>query len=607
MARRSFSFLIKSIVVILIILSYISEISSLYEDQAGKFDWKKSYIGKVKFADFKGVDRVIVATEENVLACLNIKNGEILWRQEMENSGGQQTELFYVNKEITTVSDGENTWYVRGWEINTGILLWEWTVNSEPESLKIYWSIYNRELISVNIFDSFSVQVNVYSLESGDIQKRKTIEVPGLWMKGNIRCITIKNFLACLKKNGGLEAITYINLFSDLNDISTIPIEFPGAEEADIMSFDNENLSILFIKNSMAKIINLKSEDIIPGSFLSNVINVKNEEHNQLYQLEINANNPNKLLRIKVHDENGKPQQSVDVEYPKGIGAPYILAGHCTTRDCNLLLSSIDHALILVRVSDGKVIWIREEALSDIVAVEFFELPVSELDASIENEFKTSTHDIFSMFIHRITTQTIQLSNLIFGSQLTMNNMLVRDDFGLHKIIVVVTRVGKLFALDTLSGHIVWSYRLPHIIPFDKGNEGNILLFVQRTARYSPLPAQCSLLASDDISGLTVLFQFDPITGYSKDGITMLNKKILQAMLLPYEDENHLKPIITVDKDGSVDVYPKQAESIVKKHLPSIYLYIVIDDVMNGYSLQMQSGKIKTSFNGISYLDPQSC
>lgn len=35
----------------------------------------------------------------------------------------------------------------------------------------------------------------------------------------------------------------------------------------------------------------------------------------------------------------------------------------------------------------GRVLWSREEALANVVAVEFVELPVSDLDAAIESEF----------------------------------------------------------------------------------------------------------------------------------------------------------------------------------------------------------------------------
>lgn len=35
----------------------------------------------------------------------------------------------------------------------------------------------------------------------------------------------------------------------------------------------------------------------------------------------------------------------------------------------------------------GKIIWTREESLANIISVDLLDLPVSDLDASIEKEF----------------------------------------------------------------------------------------------------------------------------------------------------------------------------------------------------------------------------
>lgn len=604
MARNNFDVSLKLTLVFLnIILYFIRPCSALYEDQVGKFDWKKSYVGKVKYASFEG-DQLIVGTEENVLACLNAKTGNIIWRQILENAAVQQMQHFQVNKEIVTISGDDKTWYVRGWETTSGISLWEWIINSDKISKTNYWSINNEKLIHIIPIEGSQIEIFSYHLRTGEAKtKAKKISTP--WLTDVSKCVLNTGYFVCLSKDNTIEEIKYINLNMDTPEVSTINIELSDSGEAEILNFEHEIPSVLVVKDNIGKVVQFKEEvEVFSSTFLKNAININNNDVDQVFQLEINLNNPKKLLRLKISNLNDGHESSVDLEYPKGLGVPYLLSGKCKKNVCDLLLPSIDHALILVRIPDGKIIWTREEALSDITAVEFFELPVSELDASIENEFKSSSQDILSMFIHRISTQTRQLSNLLFGSKLQMDNMLVRDDFGLHKIIVVVTKIGKLFGIDTLSGQIVWSYRIPHILPFDHDKKGVILLLVQRTARYSPFPAQCTLLAKDGITGNTVIFQFDPITGYSSQGIVRLNKKIKQAMLLPYEDENHLKPFITVNDDNVVEVHPKQAWNIVEKHLASIYFYTVTEDFIEGYSLKSQSGELRTSLHWNFMLGP---
>ncbi|KAK1403720.1 hypothetical protein POM88_003325 [Heracleum sosnowskyi] len=58
---------------------------SLHEDQVDLMDWHQQYIGKVKQAVFQtqkaGRKRVIVATEENVVASLHLRRDEIFWRK----------------------------------------------------------------------------------------------------------------------------------------------------------------------------------------------------------------------------------------------------------------------------------------------------------------------------------------------------------------------------------------------------------------------------------------------------------------------------------------------------------------------------------------------
>ncbi|KAF5394073.1 hypothetical protein PHET_12275 [Paragonimus heterotremus] len=56
-----------------------------------------------------------------------------------------------------------------------------------------------------------------------------------------------------------------------------------------------------------------------------------------------------------------------------------------------------------------KLQWIREEALADIVAVELVDLPVSESQARMEEEFGHTHGNLVEMFVKRFRTQAAQL------------------------------------------------------------------------------------------------------------------------------------------------------------------------------------------------------
>lgn len=588
----------RSTYIIQILIMVIMHLTSaLYEDQVGKFDWKRSFIGKVKYAKFD-VKRLIVVTEENVIASLHIKNGNILWRQVLEDSRNHEVKFLHMGKDVITISGGFNNWYVRSWDITTGTLLSEWVL---PPAEKGYseFALLNNNLIQINIYyqTESNIEVKRYNLQNGNIIG-KTLEISTPWI-GNIKsCISAKNYFVCLSQNDNLRKLFYMDILSEepkvhsknvkdlINDISN---------NIEIVEFEDNDASLLLLNNNVGHLISFDQQNINikPFTLMPNAVAIPYDGQLSIYQLEASSN-LDKIIRVKSKNHiTGQDEFELDLDYPIGLGAPIILAGQTRGAITDLLLSTTDDALLIVRLPEGKILWTREEALSNIVAVEFLELPVSELDASIEKEFKTSSSNLFTMLSHRLTTQLAQLTNFVFSSQLSGNHGLVRDNFGLHKIIIAATKTGKLFALDTLSGSIIWSYRLPNVKSFDVMNHNKALLFVQRTARYAPLSAQCILLMEDSISGNGVLFQFDPISGYSKNGIERLNYKIIQAVLLPFEDENNLKPILLISLTYEPFTYPSSSLPLIYQHRSKIYVSLVEvpDAILKGYSLQHSDHK----------------
>lgn len=562
---------------------------ALYEDQVGKFDWKRSFVGKVKYVSLEA-KRIIVATEENVLASLNLKTGDIQWRQILEDPNEYQIELLHINREILTVSGARNIWLVRTWDINSGTLLSEWPINTDRTVHSVF-TVANEKLLHIVPIAGSHIEVTSYPISNSDQSRFRglTRKISAAWIRDISECVPANSYFVCLVSG----QLHFVNLLQENSNFASQLVQ-NLIESADsktlLIEYKNDIPSVLLVQNNVAKLAQFidGNVQIKPYYLMPNAISINEDNKELIYQLEAN-DNKDKLIRVKAKDhQTGADLFLVDLEYPIGLGAPVILDGQWKDTATHLLLSSTDNALILVSLPEGKILWTREEALSNIVATEFFELPVSELDASIEHEFDGDS-DIISMFLHRISTQAKQLYNLIFGSQLLENSGLVRDEFGLHKIIVVATRAGKLFAIDTLTGSIVWSYRLPNIQSFYSfENEEKMLLFVQRTARYAPLPAQCVLLAQDSITGNGIFFQFDPITGYSTEGIQRLNYKVSQAVLLSQHDRNFLKPVLVLSTLNEPYLYPKDSISILEDHFSTVFLYTVESkkSLLTGLSLK---------------------
>jgi len=163
---------------------------------------------------------------------------------------------------------------------------------------------------------------------------------------------------------------------------------------------------------------------------------------------------------------------------------------------------------------------------------------------------------------------------------------LVRDDFGLHKMMVILTKSGKLFGIDNANGKQFWTRLLKDFQPFANGQ--SVRIFTQRTSKYYPLSAQCAIIAREPTSGNGVIYQFNPITGQPlAGGITKLNYKIKQASLLHRAGENFLKGILFIDDKNQAHVLPESSLAIADKYF--FYLVDKQTGVLNGYQIHVNN------------------
>lgn len=153
----------------------------LFEDQVGLFDWRQSYLGKVKFSYFdvstQSSKRLFVGTESNVVAALNSRTGSIIWRQVLEESEGALDTLLY--RENLLVSSSSNGKYLRSWDTSNGALLWESLARSASSVKEVTspfhgWSGLRTALVEDKENDlvislAFNV-VKAFSLQDGSVK-----------------------------------------------------------------------------------------------------------------------------------------------------------------------------------------------------------------------------------------------------------------------------------------------------------------------------------------------------------------------------------------------------------------------------------------------------
>lgn len=123
-----------------------------------------------------------------------------------------------------------------------------------------------------------------------------------------------------------------------------------------------------------------------------------------------------------------------------------------------------------VLVRNGEIDWTRHEGLSAAVAAVWAEIPLGEnLARVLEAEAHTNP---LKAYIHRVNRHIDDLQYLpdylasiperfmngLFGGATSKKDGLHRDSFGFNKLIVLATRRGRMYGLNTgNSGEVVWS------------------------------------------------------------------------------------------------------------------------------------------------------
>ncbi|OTF77451.1 hypothetical protein BLA29_006933 [Euroglyphus maynei] len=303
-----------------------------------------------------------------------------------------------------------------------------------------------------------------------------------------------------------------------------------------------------------------------------------------------------------------------------------------------MLLTTVDGTIIVTNLM-GKINWAREEALAEINSLVILDLPLSEDDATLEQEYgfdELDNTNIVSMFIHRIKSQLVQFISFIRQShhslmhsmtmltranrnqqQLDDDNtysidqddsqstnqyedsdeeeILVRDYFGFHKVIITRTKSGKIFALDTITGRVLWSRYEPWLAV--QTDDVQFPIWIQRTNAHYPHSAVCTILnAFDD---RTFLYSFDPVTGTILDS-RWLPGRIIQAMLIQtIHDDDFQRPLLLLDSQYNGYLYPETmaTKKLFTQVATNHFMMIVnqTDASLTGYSFagsNVQNGPI---------------
>ncbi|XP_034551243.1 ER membrane protein complex subunit 1 isoform X1 [Notolabrus celidotus] len=642
-------------------------VNAVFEDQVGKFDWRQQYVGKVRFSHFdthaQSSKKVLLATENNVFAALNTRTGDLLWRHvdKVGPEGSIDALLHHGQDSVMVVGDGR---LLRSWEIGVGGLNWEVVLDSGsfqsaclvgqnditkhvavlkktvislhylsnghqkwienlPESETVdYQAVYsggNGEVYTLGLVPHSHIAIVVYSLEDGEIIKQISVEAP--WLSDiQANCVVIgQGMLTCV------DSPTVSLYMLDLHEqaqMTQIPLQSLGLEVAPgfnpVLVATQPNparqpLSEFFLQVAPehhlllqlndGQIVTLR--DFNPAMLVAfattgekTVVAVMSPKNKtacslNLFSAETGRRLLDTTLIFTVDPNSGKPEKLyVQAFLKKDDSVGY-----------RVMVQTEDHTLTFIQ-QPGRVMWIREEALSDVVTMEMVDLPLTGTQAELEGEFgkKAAIQDgLLSMVLKRLSSQLILLQAWVshlwklfydarkprsqVKNEVTIEN-LSRDEFNLQKMMVMVTASGKLFGIDSKTGSILWKHYLDNI-----PSNAAFKLMVQRTTAHFPHPPQCTLLIKDKDSGLASLHVFNPIFGKTSHVTPpALPQPILQSLMLPLMDQDYAKVLLLVDDQYKVSAFPstKNVLQQLQEMASTIFFYLVDSNQgrLSGYRLR---------------------
>uniref|UniRef100_A0A1D1Z7X7 ER membrane protein complex subunit 1 n=1 Tax=Anthurium amnicola TaxID=1678845 RepID=A0A1D1Z7X7_9ARAE len=623
---------------------------ALYEDQVGVADWYQQYIGKVKHAVFHtqkaGRKRVVVATEENVIASIDLRRGELFWRHVLgDNDPVDQIDIA-LGKYVVTLSSGS---ILRAWNLPDGQMVWESVLQVSatsksilfvPTSIKIDkdnlmvvyaggWLyavssaegevIWKKELMAdslviqqifqppgsdisaIRFVGSSHLDMYQLSCRNGDVLKHKSASFPGGFSRG---AFSISNdMLVALDSTRSILVIislewgeisfhqTYISdLVQEFSGTAAIlPLKFTGMFVLEIDSF----LIVIRVKSGWELEIIAKIGS--PASISDALLLTERQQAFAIAQHE-----ESKLhLTVKLgNDLNSEVvTESIEMDRQRGHVQNVFLNNYVRTDRSygfRALIVMEDHSLLLVQ--QGEIVWSREDGLASIVASTTSELPIEKAGVSVakveENIFEWIKGHMLKL---KGTLMLASPDDLVAIQRMRLRSSektkMTRDHNGFRKLLVVLTRAGKIFALHTGDGRIVWSlllssfrgsdscqhptavgvyqWQVPHHHAMD---ENPSVLVVGRCGLHSDAPGVISIV--DSFSGKEVKS-------------AKLSHSIVQVMPLPFTDSTEQRLHLIMDANRKAHLYPRTPESIniFLRELPNMYWYTIeAGQDVKGYS-----------------------
>ncbi|XP_009597396.1 uncharacterized protein LOC107826073 [Nicotiana tabacum] len=625
---------------ILLVSSYTT--FALYEDQVGLMDWHQQYIGKVKKAVFQthkaGRKRVVVSTEENVIAALDLRHGEIFWRQVLGVNDVIDEIDIALGKYVVTLSSGGSI--LRAWNLPDGQMVWEsfllgsnpsrsllltpanfgadkdnvilvygsgylhavssidgdilWKKDLAQKGIDVHHLVHLEEsgmLYALGVGDRSQFEAYVINVGNGELLKHSSMEFPG-GFSGDLSLSTSDKAVALDSSGSILVTISFVggeikfqevHISDLLQGFSGVAVLLPSKLAGMVAVKINRSLLFVKVKDEGT----LEVVDRVPH--VEAVSDSLSFAEGQTAFGLIQQDGGKIRLTVKSSDDwkTHFLKESIEVDQPRGLVHKVFINNYIRTDRTygfRALIVMEDHSLLLLQ--QGAVVWYREDGLASIIDVTTSELPVEKAGVSVAKV----EHNLFEWLKGHLLKlkATLMLATpddvavvQRMRLQSAEKSKMTRDHNGFRKLLIVLTRAGKLFALHTGDGRIVWS-RLLNAFRNSGTCESprGLKLHQWQVPHHHALDENPSVLVvgtcrhNSDASG--ILSFVDAYRGEELNYLAPVHS-ITQVIPLPFTDSIEQRLHLIIDAEGYGHLYPRTLEAvgIFQKELGNIYWYSV--------------------------------
>ncbi|KAL4213035.1 hypothetical protein CU097_015490 [Rhizopus azygosporus] len=648
---------------------------AIYESQAGAFDWHHTWIGHPREAFSIDDNHVLVYSDRNVFASINKHTGAIEWRQILDS---QLINLKTSDAGILTTSADPKR--AQLWNKTNGHLIWEHVLPEEKqfgaaepilfEDGETSLLLGNNELIKLSKGGNIAWSWIKPEKEGNKLKIREKeghIYVVVEPEEGSNAPYFFINIIDRL--TGETEKTLQIDCHSSFSHITYIGdyifwIEGSLLKWTPIYAKDIQAVVIQELLKSVPEVDEFDASQIsIHGQYNSFIITAEYEEDEfattQVASALVNIENDGKSLLFKKyfgsHPSFGgidfynasaariyrsgadeftvylSPEgKEIKIEHDFGLTGDINYAKILSFEPFRLLIATEGSSVLCF--DEHAILWSREEALANIAASEFLDLPeqkmwtqmADELDETVSEQ---AVENPFSRYRRRLITHLHGLGKLpgwfishfagMYGSALEadqhnnkisiveaqscwLNNSqpetLYRDNFGLRKLIISVTKTGKIIAQDTSrKGKIVWSRYAPYY------SFSQIHVVRAATVKLPPIIVAIGSTVDDMGGEATGFIRLNALTG--EDYISSIPESadffepvvttginVDKVMRLPIEEPEERTHLLAVYETGSgrVFIYPDTTaarEKFRSEFLPKFYFSHQTNTGMQGFKV----------------------